>query len=104
MKPLRIVLIGCAALLLVIDLILSFAASSPVDAARASTVGKGWQQEQLSLLGFQTDSSLFGGTAHVNFNAKGLGDPKVIRVDLVRPVYSSNWRVSAYNEDMPKSQ
>ena len=106
MKPLRIILAGCTvviALLMAIVFAFSFAAPSPEDAAKASAIGKGWHQEQLSLLRSQTTNSLFGGTAHVEFTAP-IGSShasKIIRVDLMRPVYSSNWRISAYEEAGP---
>ena len=107
MKPLRIILAVCAAcvaVLLVIGLAVGSAVSNPVDAAKASAVGKGWRPEQLGLRDFQMASSLFGGTARVEFNANGVGESKVVRVDLARPAYSPNWRVSEYEEGGVKRQ
>jgi len=106
-KPLRMLLAGgmaSVALLLVIGLVLSIVASRPEDAARGIMAAKGWRQEQLSLLSIKTSDGPFGGRAHVEFGAQGLGTPKVIRVDLVRPACSPNWRVSAYHESISKRE
>jgi hypothetical protein len=107
MKSVRIIAVACTvcvALLVVIGLTLSFAASSPVDAAKASAVAHGQHQEDLSLLGYQTGNGLFVRTAHVDLNAKGPSGPIVIRMDLVRAAFSPSWRISAYNDGISKRE
>jgi hypothetical protein len=107
MKPLRMIMAVCAAcmaVLLVIGLAVGSAVSSPVDSAKASAVGNGWRPEQMGLRDFQMASGLFGGTARVEFNAKGPRGPKVVRVDLMRPPYSPDWRVTGYDEGGAKKR
>jgi len=94
----------CVVLLLAIAFSSSVVAYSPLDAARASAVGHGRRLEDLSVVGFQTANGVIGGTAHVDLNAKGSDGPAVIRIDLVRPVYSAKWRVSGYHDGTSKRQ
>ena len=100
-NPIRIIWViatNLLFLLLVIGFVLSLIASDPMDTAKTSAVGKGWHQEELSPLVTKRSNHPFGGSAHVELNGRGHDEPKVIRVDLVRPAYSTNWRVSACKE------
>lgn len=103
MKYRRIILTacgGCVALLLVIALVFDLAAPNPVDAAKARTVAEGWHEQDLAPPRFQTSGGLFGRTGQVEFQVKDSNPAKAIRVNLRRRMYSWNWQVTAYNEDM----
>jgi len=78
---------------------LSALAPHPAATARNAAKAHGWKLDQLSLVEYHYDNGLFGGSAQANYKSNGPDASKAIRIDLVRPAYSANWRVTDYHED-----
>jgi hypothetical protein len=98
-KPRTVLLILglCLLVVLLVAQVIGLNTPEPIDAARAKAVAEGYHDQNLSLAGF-TRSGVIGQSAYVEFFLEGQKPPKIIRVDLHRPFWSTQWNATQCNE------
>lgn len=78
---------------------------TPVDAAKTKCTDEGWQEQDLTLLGFTSSGGLFGRNGGVEFTAKNKNITKTIQIELRKPMFAIDWQVIKYDEKItPEDQ
>ena len=75
-----------------------------VDAAQTKCTDEGWQEQNLTLLGFTSSGGLFGRSGRVEFTATNKNVTKTIKIELRKPMFAIRWQVIRYDEKTPEDQ
>src|SRR3981081_2191315 len=100
MKRNRIIAVIAIGLLLVASLVSAFFQPSPMEIARAHCSERGFQAENLALLGYRDSGTLFGKTGTVEFQVKGANPARKMVVELRQSMYFLPWQVVDFREEV----
>jgi hypothetical protein len=105
MKVLRVLIligmIGVCAFLGVV-LVANMNAGDPVQSAMRAAFKRaedmGWPVDKMITNSYETPKGVLGGTGYFEFKDAETNPTKLLRVDVRRPLYSSNWEVIGSSE------
>lgn len=78
--------------------------TAAVDAARAHCAAMGWPSERLAVDKYSSSRGPFGSRAVIDFRVEGTDPPKVLRVELRKPMNVLGWQPTSIGEAPAREQ